>query len=206
MIPLEAISQNTEALLIGKAILITVFGVLFGFIAKYLIRIAIDKGILRTLFKNASTYETASILNKIFTEVIQWVIIIGFLDYSLRLLGFEFLNKILGYVITNISLIIGFLLIIAIGVIVSKIVVTWIKKQEIAAKNEITLLAEILINAAFLLTAIEFIGVRATALLELYKVILYIIGIVIILLIIKPSLFEKQKKNKKNKKSLNRLF
>ena len=91
--------QNLEVILIGKALLIAVFGVFLGFIAKYIVRKTIDKVILKKLIKDASTYDTSALINKIFTEVIQWVIIIIFVNYSLTMLNFNFLANAISFII-----------------------------------------------------------------------------------------------------------
>jgi len=194
---------NGEVILIAKAIIIALLGVLFGFIGKHLIRRGIDVGILKKLFKeDVSTYDVAVLINKTFTEVLQWVIILGFFNYSLTILGFNFLTKVFEYIIADAPKIAGFIIIIAGGFLLARLVVSRIKEREIEHKNEITTLVEMIIIAAFILTALELIGVRATALIELYKVVLYIIGILIVLLIIKPDLFEKKSNKKKEKETI----
>ena len=200
---------NSEILLIAKAILIAVLGVFIGYILKYLLRKGIDTCILKKIFKeDASTYETSVTINRVFTEMIQWLIILAFLNHSLTILGFNFLSRAFEYIIADIPKIAIFVAIIAIGFLFSKLVVSRIRDREIENKTEIITLVEIIIIAAFLLTALEFIGVRATALIELYKVILYIIGILIVLFIIKPDIFKKpnKKKSKKQTESIKTFF
>jgi len=199
-----SLQYNSEVWLIGKAILIAIIGIFVGFAAKHIIRKIVDKGVLKKVFKDAQTYETGTLINKIFTEALMWIIVIGFVNYSLTMLGFNFLTNALEYIITNIPKIAGFIFIILAGLLVSKIIIARIKEQEIENKNEITTLTELIVMAAFLLTALEFIGVKATALVELYKVILYIIGIILVLLLINPKFFDrlrdKNKDKNKNKK------
>lgn len=195
MISLE---YSAEVLLIGKAILIAILGVFLGFISKVIIKKIVDKNILKKIFKEPHTYDVVSVINSVFAEALQWIIIIGFLNHSLTMLGFNFLSIGLAYIITNIPRIAGFVLIISAGLIISKIITARIQEQDIENKNEITTLTELIIIAAFFLTSLEFIGITATALVELYKVILYIIGAILILILVKPGIFEK--KTKKSKK------
>jgi hypothetical protein len=190
-----SLQYSAEVLLIGKAILIAILGVFLGFISKIIIKKAVDKGILKKLFKDAHTYGTVSMINTIFAEALQWIIIVGFVNYSLTMLGFNFLSIGLEYIITNIPRIAGFAFIISAGFIISKLITARIQEQNIENKNEITTLTEIIIIAAFFLTSLEFIGITATALVELYKVILYIIGA--ILIIVKPNIFENKSSKKK---------
>lgn len=188
---------DQEIILIGKAILITIIGILIGFITKFVLRKKIDKLILKKIFKSdISTYETSKIINKILTETLQWIIIVVLFNYSLRLLGFDFLNNFFSYIVSDIQKISIFIIILVVGILVSKFISSKIKEKNVDYKDELSAVLEIIIMSAFVLTALEFIGIRATALTELYKVILYIIGIIVILIIVKPSLFKK-KKNKK---------
>ncbi len=106
------------------------------------------------------------------------------------------MSDFIEYIILDISRIIGFILIIAAGFLISKMVVSKVKNRDIKNENEIITLLEIIILAAFFLTALEFIGVKATALIELYKVILYMLGALIIILIIKPNIFKEYNKKK----------
>lgn len=195
-----SIQYSAEVLLVGKAILIAILGVLIGFISKYVVRKIIDKGVLKKIFKDASTYETSAVINNIFTAALMWIIIIGFFNYAITMLGFNFLTNALGYIIANIPKIAIFIIIVFGGFLVAKIVTARIKNQDIENKNEIVTLTELIILSAFLLTALEFIGVRATALIELYKVILYVIGVILVLLLINPKFFEKIKNKGKERK------
>jgi len=201
-----SLQYNQEIILIGKAVLIAILGVFIAFIVKYLVRTSIDKGILKKLFKEAHMYETSSLINKIFTEALQWIIIIGFFNYSLTLLNFNFLSDALVYVIANVPKISIFLFIIVAGIFLSKLITSRINEQDIENKNEIIALTELVIIAGAILTSFEFIGITATALVELYKVILYVIGVVIVLLIINPKFFEKSKQTKKKKSTVKMFF
>lgn len=203
MVPLQ---YNAEVLIIGKAILIAILGILVAFLVKIILRAGLDKFILRKIFKDKHTYSTLSTMNKVFTEVIQWIIIIWAINTSLIMLEFNFLSKALEFVIANIPQIAGFILIIVVGIIIARLVTARIKEQDIENANEIITLVDLIIIAAFFLTALEFVGVKATALVELYKVILYIIGVIIVLLIINPSFLEKHKKTKKTKGSTTKLL
>ena len=74
---LEILTGNQNILLIGKATIFVILGILIGFIAKQIIRKIVDKIILKNLFKkDINTYETAQKINKILTEAVHWIIII----------------------------------------------------------------------------------------------------------------------------------
>jgi len=192
------LDYSQQTLLVGKAVLIVILGIFVGFILKSILRRYIDSIFLKRVFsRDASVYETSSVINKVFTEVLQWVVIIYTLDYSLTLLNFNFLGGGIEYLTANLPEIVWFILIIVAGILISKLVTSKIKEQDIENRNEIISISELVILSAFFLTALEFIGIKATALLELYQVILYILGVIIVILIINPKLIKGQKKEKK---------
>ncbi len=187
--------NNANILLIAKALIIIALGVLIGYIFKFLIRDFINKLVLKKIFKrDISAYETAAMINKVFTEIIQWTIILLLLNYSLTMLNFDLLSRMFSFIIAEIPKIIFFLGIISAGLLIAKLVSTRIKNKDIEKKEEISFIIEIMIIAAFALTALEFIGIKATALVELFKVVLYTIAVIIILIIFKPNILKKNKK------------
>jgi len=196
-----SIPYNEEVLLIGQAIIIAILGVFIGYTLKYLLRKGIDKMILKKIFKDAHTYESSVIINKVLTEAFQWIVIIGALNYSLTLLGFNFLSRALEYFISDIPRIAVFVFIVVAGVLIAKIITSRIREQDIENKNEIITLAELVIMAAFFLTALEYIGVKATALVVLYAAIVFVIAVIIVLIIINPKILKKSESKKQKKSS-----
>ena len=118
---------NQEVFLFAQAIIIAIIGVFLGVLAKYLIRTLFDKKILKKIFKDARMYETSSLINKVLAEVIQWIIIISALNYSLTMLGFNFLNKALIYILANIPRLSIFVVIILAGIFISRYITSRIK-------------------------------------------------------------------------------
>ena|SRR3989338_6755233 len=186
---------NENVYLVGKAILILVLGILIGFFAKYVLRKLADKLILKKLFKkDISTYETSSLINKVITEIIQWIIIVIALNEALTLLNFNLLSKASSLIIAEIPNIVIFVALLAAGLLIAKLIASKVRaSKDIERKEEISFIIEIVIVAAFGLAAFEFIGIKATALLELFKVILYVIAVLIVLLLIRPNLFKNPK-------------
>ncbi len=191
-------SADTNILLIGKVLLIAVLGVLVAYVCKNLLRIGMDKFILKKIFRrDLNTYETSLTITKIFTEILQWIMILLVADYALSLLDFDIISQAFSFIIGKIPQGIIFLAIVSVGILAAKMSSSFINQKDLDKKQEIGSIVEIIIITAFLLSALEYVGVKATALVELYKVILYIIGVIIVLLVIKPEIFEKSKKFKK---------
>jgi hypothetical protein len=109
------------------------------------------------------------------------------------LLEFNLLSNIFSVILTKIPQIIIFIIIISAGIVLSKMISTIISKKKIGKKEEISSIVEIIIIVGFVLTALEYVGVKATALLELYKAIIYVIAIMVAILIIRPEIFYKSK-------------
>ena len=194
----DILLSNENVFLLGKALIIAAAGVLLGFVFKGLLRKIIDIFVLKRLFrKDVQTYDTSVIINKVFTEIIQWTIVIAAVNYSLVILNFNLLANAFTFILSELPKIILFALIIAAGLLVAKIVSTKIRKRDIERKEELVLIVESVIVAAFGLTALEFIGIKATALIELFKIILYILAVIIIITLIRPDLFAKSVKKRK---------
>ncbi|MDP1695399.1 MAG: hypothetical protein Q8L29_00605 [archaeon] len=191
---------NPNILLIAKALIIIALSILIGYIGKFLLRKFIDKFILIRVFKkDLSAYEVAKIINKVFTEIIQWMIILLALNYSLVMFNFNLLTNIFSFIISEIPKIVLFLGIISAGLLIAKLITSRIKYKEISNAEEVSFAIEFVVISAFALTALEFIGIKATALIELFKVILYAIAVIIIILVFRPDML-KSKQKKANKK------
>jgi len=189
---------NENVLLLSKALLIIVLGILVGFILKHIIRKIIDRGILKPVFKkDIKSYETTNKINRILTEIMQWAIIILPLNYALEMLELSILSDIVSYILKEIPHLAIAAIIIAIGVFGGKLAADKIRHLGLEKKEEVGLIIETVIIIAFILTALEFLGINATALLELYRVILYILAAMIVIFLLKPDIFGKKDPKKK---------
>ncbi len=174
-----------------EAAIIVIGGIIISFLIKHLIRKSINKFILKKVFKkDINLYETSILITKITTEILQWLLILIFINYAVTILGFSISSNLFSYIKKEIPKITIFIIIILVGVIISKIVASSIKRSNIENNEKISLLAEIIIDTAFILSALEYTGIKATAILETFKVVLYVLGAIIIILIIKPELLK----------------
>jgi len=186
------------ALLFIKIAAFIIAGLLLGIGGKVFIRTYLQKKFLKKVLQNEpSVYNHVSLLIRMFTESFQWIVILLFLNYALLQLDIKFLNTIFLFMENNISTIISFIAIIVIGIIISKVVAARIKYKEIQNSEQISLVAETIILFAFILTGLELIGIKATALSDLYRVILYVIGAIIV--VITSVSFIRGKKTTKKK-------
>jgi hypothetical protein len=192
--------SNEGVIVIGKALLIVLLAIFLGFTLKHLLRKLLNEKLLKKLFKDAQVYETSKFIGNVITETLQWIIILLALNFSLTLLEFDFFRSTMQYLMTNLPVILIFVGILLGGYLVSKFIASILRGKGLEHEFEIISLIEIVVMAAFLLTALEFIGIRASALIELYKVILYVIGALIVLIIIKPKILDKKEKKLSKKK------
>ena len=189
----ENITLSPDLLILLKAILAISIGIFMGVFIKFGLRKIIKLFIIEKIFKkDISAYETTTKISKITTEIIQWIIIIVFVNYSLIILNLNFTSNIANYILQKTPKIALFVSILFIGYIISKIVGSFIRKKQVKNKEEISLITEIILNVAFILSAIEYIGIEATALIELYKALIYLTGAFIILFLLKPDIFKKK--------------
>jgi hypothetical protein len=184
---------NEEIILIGKSLLLVVIGILIGFIIKKAVNKIFSLFLKKIFSSDIRSYETSKKIISILSEILQWIIFIVFINYSLVLLEFNLLSNIFSVILTKIPQIIIFIIIISAGIVLSKMISTIISKKKIGKKEEISSIVEIIIIVGFVLTALEYVGVKATALLELYKAIIYVIAIMVAILIIRPEIFYKSK-------------
>lgn len=193
----EILTQNQNLIVIGRALVLILIGIFLGFVTKHLLRKFVDIFFLKRFFRrDINVYEASFKILKIITELIQWVIIIILVNYSLLSFEFNVISDITRLVIQEMPNIIIFGVILSVGIILSKIISSNIKKRDIDKKEEIGLIVEIIIVSAFILAAFEYVGIKATAITELYKVILYVVGAIIVVLFIKYELFSKKSKKR----------
>ncbi len=141
-------------------------------------------------------------------RVVSWfvglIIFLLFSRLALRMWGLEFTTKLMEDVIRASPKYILALLIILCGFYVSRIIRERSKDYNFEFKNRMFLVIDFIIHMTFVFTALYSIGVNMLFFLEFYKVILWIIGAIIVLVIsmtigipLGISIYEKMKKKKR---------
>ena len=156
--------------------------------------------------------ESRGVLN-ISLKFISWFVgLIVFLIFSrlaLRMWGLDFTTKLIEDVIRASPKYVLALLIILCGFYVSRVIREKSKDYNFEFKNRMLLVIDFIVHMTFIFTALYSIGVNMLFFLEFYKVILWIIGAIVVLVIsmtlgipLGISIYEKMKKeNKLQKKS-----
>ncbi|MFH1211113.1 MAG: hypothetical protein V1645_04335 [archaeon] len=137
------------------------------------------------------------------------IIFLIFSRWAFRMWGLEFTTKIIEDVINASPKYILALLIILCGFYVSRIIRERSKDYNFEFKNRMLLVIDFIVHMTFIFTALYSIGVNMLFFLEFYKVILWIIGAIVVLVIsmtigipLGISIYEKmQKERKLHKKS-----
>lgn len=130
--------------------------------------------------------ESKSVLS-ISLSIISWivgiVIFLIFLRLSLRIWGLEFTAGIIEGLIVNSPKYIIAIFIIVCGFYVSRIIKERIKDYEFDFKDKILVVVDFIIHMTFVFTAFYTIGLNITFFIEFYKVVLWIIGIIVAMIL-----------------------
>lgn len=154
--------------------------------------------------------ESRGILN-ISLKFISWfiglTIFLIFFRWALRMWGLEFTTKLVEELIISSPKYILALLIILCGFYISRIIRERSKDYEFEFKNRMLLVMDFIVHMTFIFTALYSIGVNMLFFLEFYKVILWIIGAIVVLIIsmtigipLGISVYDKMKKEKRTHK------
>ena len=146
-------------------------------------------------------------------KFISWfsglIIFLIFSRLALKMWGLDFTTKLIEDVIRASPKYVLALLIILCGFYVSRIIREKSKDYSFEFKNRMLLVIDFIVHMTFIFTALYSIGVNMLFFLEFYKVILWIIGAIVVLVIsmtigipVGMSIYESMKKEKKlHKKS-----
>jgi hypothetical protein len=165
---------------LAKLIIIIILGIFLGLILKYFIK-QIGKYFIYPRVRKSSpgSYKsTVSGVNLIAT-IVQWVIISLFVIQSLSIFEIYLFEEILRLSIAFIPKIAIAFLIFVVGLIITNIFSRKIKDLNFEKSNLVASIFEIIFISATILSALEFVGIRLTAFIELFKISLYTLGIII---------------------------
>jgi len=156
--------------------------------------------------------ESRGVLN-ISLKFISWftslIIFLIFVRLALRMWGLDFTTKLIEDIIKASPKYVLALLIILCGFYVSRVIKEKSKDYTFEFKNRMLLVIDFIVHMTFIFTALYSIGVNILFFLEFYKVILWIIGAIVVLVIsmaigipLGISIYERMKKERRaNKKS-----
>lgn len=146
-----------------------------------------------------------SIALKIVSWFIGLIIFLIFFRWALMMLNREFTKNFVEKIITASPKYILAVVIIILGFYVSRLIRERSKEYQFEFKERMLLVMDLIIQMTFIFTALYSIGINIAFLLEIYKVILWIIGAIITLVIsmtigipLGISIHENMKKERKH--------
>ncbi len=154
--------------------------------------------------------ESRSIL-AISLKIISWflciIIFFVFLRLALKMLGLEFTKSIVESVIMASPKYILAVVLICLGSYVSRVIRERAKEYTFEAKERMLLILDLIIYMTFIFTAFYLVGIEIVFFLEFYKVILWIVGTIVALVIsmtigipLGMNIYEKMKKERRTPK------
>lgn len=148
-----------------------------------------------------------SISLKIICWFIGLIIFFIFLRWALIMLNREFTKNFVENIITTSPKYILAVVIIILGVYTSRLIREKSKDYQFEFKERMLLVIDLIIQMTFIFTALYSIGVNMVFFLEFYKLLLWIIGAIVVLVIsmtigipIGINIYEKMKKERKHPK------
>lgn len=130
---------------------------------------------------------------KIALKFISWfvgiVIFLLFLRLALRMVGLEFTMQFIEQFLNILPNYITAIIIILGGVYISRLIRERAKTNKFEFKQHLLLIMDFIVNMTFILTALLQIGIDITVFLELYKAILFVLGLTLSLIVGIPTAF-----------------
>ena len=182
--------------------LLIIFGVLFSAIVIIFLKRFSNK-IIRLFELYPESRGILSITLNFISWFIGLIIFLLFSRFALKIWGFEFTLMIVEDVIRASPKYILALLIILCGFYVSRIIRERSKDYNFEFKSRMLMVIDFIVHMTFIFTALYSIGVNVLFFIEFYKIILWIIGAIVALVIsmsigipLGISIYEKMKKAK----------
>jgi hypothetical protein len=120
---------------------------------------------------------------KIISRLIGLIVFLVLLRLALRIIGLDFTTAFVEQMINIAPKYIIALIIVLLGVYLSRLLREKSRAYEFEFKNQLLLFLDFIINMTFIMTAFAYVGINIGVFLEIYKVFLWTIGIIIALVV-----------------------
>ena len=190
-------------------VILVIVGVLVGTMIVIFINRAFSK-----IIQILQLYPESKSILKISLKFISWfvgiIVFLFFLRLALKRIGLEFTTGIIEEIIKMSPKYILAVVIVLMGFYVSRIIKERSKNYDFEFKNQLMIVIDFIVHMAFILTALYSIGINVVLFVEIYKVVLWVIGAIFALIIsmiigipLGISIYYKMLKNKpKSRKNL----
>lgn len=167
----------------------------------YVLLFKFSNKIVRMFQLYAWSQDALKLFLRIFSTFLSIIIFLIFLRRALAVMGLKFTVEFIETIILNSGKYFSALIIIMLGFYLSRKFTNKLKKTNKSFNTYIHLISSLIINTAFILTALTIIEIDITVFLEVYKLILLSMGITIALIIGIPiGTYLSNKTNKKKKR------
>lgn len=130
---------------------------------------------------------------KISLRGISWfvgiVIFLLFLRLALRMIGLDFTTQFIEQFLSILPRYVTAIIIVLSGAYISRLIRERTKTDNFKFKQHLLLIMDFIVNMTFILTALLHIGMDITVFLELYKVILSVLGLILAFIVGIPAGF-----------------
>lgn len=128
---------------------------------------------------------------KIALKFISWfvgiIVFLLFLRLALRMAGLEFTTQFIEQFLTILPNYITAIIIVLSGAYLSRLIRERSKTNTFEFKQHLLLIMDFIVNITFILAALQNIGINITVFLELYKVILFVLGLILAFIVGIPT-------------------
>ncbi len=167
-------------------VLYPVLFIVVGIVLSTVIVILLNR-LVKKVLHYSQFYPESQGLVKYSLKFLVWfiwlVIVLLFITHALNLLRFDIISYLSTTLVLYTPKIIIAVILVLVGVFVSQVIRIRLNETDLQFKYYIGIVIEAITIITFGLTALEMLGVPITVFLELYKVILYTLGIMISLIV-----------------------
>ena len=163
-------------------ILLIISGILLSVISIILLD-RFFKGIIRFFDLYPESKGILKFSLKIISRLTGLIIFLVLLRLALRIIGLDFTTAFVEQMINAAPKYIVALIIVLLGFYLSRMLREKSRAYEFKFKNQLMLFIDFMINMAFIITAFAYVGINIDVFLEIYKVLVWTIGITIALVV-----------------------
>ena len=163
-------------------ILLIISGILLSVISIILLD-RFFKGIIRFFDLYPESKGILKVSLKIISRLVGLIVFLVLLRLALKIIGLDFTTAFVEQIINKAPKYIIALIIVLLGVYLSRLLREKSGAYEFEFKNQLLLFLDFMINMTFIMTAFAYVGINIEVFLEIYEVLLWIIGIIIALVV-----------------------
>ena len=168
----------------------------------YIFLLRFSNKILRMFQLYSESQDILKLSLRLISSFLCIIIFLVFLRKALAMIGLNFTVEFIESIILNSGKYFSAFLVIVGGFYISRMINEKFKGKNIKFKSYLSVLTNLIINTAFILTGLTIVGINIIVFLEIYKIILLTIGVTLSLIIGIPiGMYVSNKVNNKRRKT-----